>query len=67
MKLKGPKSARYLPESTAFEFLLNSGSPILKTIEEYLLIYSDITLKAFWDGKNYITIDVYRFVIRFLR
>ncbi|XP_011053228.1 PREDICTED: uncharacterized protein LOC105145421 [Acromyrmex echinatior] len=49
----GDKAARYLPESTVLEFLLNVNSPVLKTVEEYLQMYSDASPSAFWDGKNY--------------
>jgi len=48
----GDKAARYLPESTLIEFLLNVNSPVLKTVEEYLQMYSDASPSAFWDGKN---------------
>lgn len=49
----GDKAAQYLPESTVLEFLLNVKSPVLKTVEEYLQMYSDTTPSAFWDGNNY--------------
>ncbi|XP_028049634.1 uncharacterized protein LOC105837230 [Monomorium pharaonis] len=49
----GDKAARYLPESTTLEFLLNVNSPVLKTVEEYLRMYCDASPSAFWDGKNY--------------
>ena len=49
----GDKAAWYLPESTVLEFLLNVNSPVLKTVEEYLQMYSDASPSAFWDGKNY--------------
>ncbi|CAL1685588.1 unnamed protein product [Lasius platythorax] len=48
----GDKAARYLPESTVLEFLLNVSSPVLKTVEEYLRMYSDVSPSAFWDDNN---------------
>ncbi|XP_018367159.1 PREDICTED: uncharacterized protein LOC108763786 [Trachymyrmex cornetzi] len=42
----------YLPESTVLEFLLNVNSPVLKTVEEHLQIYSDASPSAFWDDNN---------------
>ncbi|EGI66220.1 hypothetical protein G5I_05338 [Acromyrmex echinatior] len=48
----GDKAARYLPESTVLEFLLNVNSPVLKTVEEYLQMYSDASPSAFWDDNN---------------
>ncbi|XP_050464909.1 uncharacterized protein LOC126858542 [Cataglyphis hispanica] len=52
MKKLGDRVARYLPESTVFEFLLSIKSPVLKTIEEHLQIYSDVSPSAFWDDNN---------------
>ncbi|KYM83115.1 hypothetical protein ALC53_06381 [Atta colombica] len=48
----GDKAAWYLPESTVLEFLLNVNSPVLKTVEEYLQMYSDASPSAFWDDNN---------------
>lgn len=48
----GDKAAQCLPESTVLEFLLNVNSPVLKTVEEYMQMYSDMSPSAFWDGKN---------------
>ncbi|XP_025267192.1 uncharacterized protein LOC105259380 [Camponotus floridanus] len=48
----GDKAAQYLPESTVLEFLLNVNSPVLKTIEEYMQMYSDMSPSAFWDDNN---------------
>lgn len=48
----GNNAAQYLPESTVLEFLLSVNSPVLKTVEEYLRMYSDMSSSAFWDGKN---------------
>ncbi|KAL6265478.1 hypothetical protein P5V15_002274 [Pogonomyrmex californicus] len=45
--------ARYLPENTVLESLLNVNLPVLKTVEEYLRLYSDVSPSVFWDGKNY--------------
>ncbi|KAL6421873.1 hypothetical protein ACFW04_010790 [Cataglyphis niger] len=52
MQKLGDRVARYLPESTALEFLLGVKSPVLKTIEEQLQIYSDVSPSAFWDDNN---------------
>ncbi|XP_026825082.1 uncharacterized protein LOC105280920 [Ooceraea biroi] len=52
-QLEGPRAAQYLPESTVFEFLLNVKSPVIKTIQEHSLMYSDMSPSAFWDGKDY--------------
>ncbi|XP_067210655.1 uncharacterized protein [Linepithema humile] len=48
----GDKAARYLPESTVLEFLLNVKSPVLKTVEDHLQMYSDMSPSTFWDGNN---------------
>ncbi|XP_011631677.1 uncharacterized protein LOC105423586 [Pogonomyrmex barbatus] len=45
--------ARYLPENAVLESLLNVNLPVLKTVEEYLRLYSDVSPSDFWDGKNY--------------
>jgi len=50
------EAAQYLPESTVLEFLLNVNSPVLKTVEEYMQMYSDMSPSAFWDGKNNMSI-----------
>ncbi|KAM0736019.1 hypothetical protein ACS0PU_009980 [Formica fusca] len=46
------KAARNLPESTVLEFLLSVNSPVLKTVEEYLQMHSDMSPSAFWDDNN---------------
>lgn len=55
----GGEAARYLPESTVLEFLLNVKSPVLRTVEDYLRMYSDISPCAFWDGKKKRIIYIY--------
>jgi len=47
-----PTAGHYLPNAILFDFLLNVQSPVIKTVEECMLIYSDLTLSAFWDGKR---------------
>ncbi|KAL0127824.1 hypothetical protein PUN28_003217 [Cardiocondyla obscurior] len=46
------KAGRYLPERTVLEFLLNVSAPALKTVVEYLQMYSDASPNALWDDNN---------------
>ncbi|KAL2729040.1 hypothetical protein V1478_006672 [Vespula squamosa] len=46
------KVPQYLPESTVLEFLLNAKSSVLKTVEDYLHIYSDVPFIEFYDGNR---------------
>lgn len=53
----GDKASRYLPENTVLEFLLSVRSPVLKTVEENLLMYSDTSPSEFWDGNRILQIN----------
>jgi len=47
-----PKAGQYLPDVALLEFLLDVKSPVIKTVEECMLMYSDLTLNLFWEGKR---------------
>ncbi|XP_035731124.1 testis-expressed protein 47-like [Vespa mandarinia] len=43
------KVPQYLPESTVLEFLLNAKSSVLKTVEDYLRVYTEVPFIEFYD------------------
>jgi len=47
-----PTAGQYMPGIAILEFLLDVRSPVIKTVEEYMLIYLDLTLDEFWEGKR---------------